>query len=65
MIGAIEFMKKWKDICEAMPDCGHCPLIDHCKGVMAPVTNVDILALISTVMRRQEEGKTHDHMRKH
>ena len=51
MIGAIEFMKRWKDTCESHPkSCDLCHLKDHCWGSMAVLKEKDIIALIGMVM---------------
>ena len=57
MIGAIEFMKRWNDICNANPKtCDMCKLRDICHGSMGLLKEKDIIALISRVMRG---GETH------
>lgn len=62
MIGAIEFMKRWKDTCESHPSsCDLCHLKDHCWGSMAVLKEKDIIALIGMVMGGAAYGKSTVH----
>ena len=47
MIGAIDFMKRWKDTCREHASCDNCRLRDCCRGAMARITEANILSLIS------------------
>lgn len=49
MIGAIDFMKKWKDTCNDHTSCDYCRLRDSCHGGMALLSEQNILSLISLV----------------
>lgn len=50
MIGAIQFMDKWRSICDAHIHCADCPLIDGCNGAMSCMKSSNILTLLSIVM---------------
>ncbi len=51
MIGAVEFMKKWKATCTDQPgSCDPCHLKEYCRGAMAVLKEDDILGLLALVM---------------
>ena len=59
MIGAIEFMRAWREFCKIYPTCQECPAFKNCLPPAAPaiMEDQDIHKLISIVMawkRRQE-----------
>ena len=56
MIGAIEFMRAWRDYCKKSPTCQECPALKNC---LAPerMNDGDINKFTSIVMawkKRQE-----------
>lgn len=51
MIGAIEFMKRWKTICDEHSNtCDLCPISHDCRGSMGLLKEENILSLIALVM---------------
>lgn len=54
MIGAIEFMKRWKKTCDAYKSCDNCLLRDSCRGAMARLTEKEILDIITMVMYHRD-----------
>ena len=52
MIGAIEFLRKAKAICESRPTCYKCPISDLCGG-MSDI--IDEAETVSKVMNYKPE----------
>lgn len=56
MIGAIEFMRAWRDFCKNYRECQECPAYKNCLGPER-MKDRDINKLLSIVMawkKRQE-----------
>lgn len=59
MIGAIDFLNHWKEICEAEANCKGCPL-EHscdCETLPADFSSKKILALIGDVEKTRRKKK--------
>lgn len=51
MVGAIEFLRKAKAICNSVSGCSECPAIEFCVGYIPD--NVDETKLVRKVMDYQ------------
>lgn len=59
MIGAIDFLNHWKEICEAEMNCKGCPL-EHscdCETLPSDFSSKRILALIRDVEKTRRKKK--------
>ena len=61
MIGAIEFLKALRTVCQEQKDhCNSCPANPECAGVLIrpdEATDEEILGLINKVWRQRDEKR--------
>lgn len=50
MIGAIDFMRAWRDVCDKSEECVNCPIHEACMESPDAQTDTEINNLITAVM---------------
>ena len=54
MVGAIDFLKAWHDVCKERENCHKCPVVKYCKcTVIGDLTDKDIPELVRSVMAQK------------
>lgn len=62
MVGAIDFLKVWRDTCDKEKSCNKCPVEQCCKGLnIDSMSDKDITELVRSVM---EQKRRTDDLRK-
>lgn len=54
MVGAIDFLRAWRDVCKEEVLCNECPVIQYCKSIEVDyLTDKNITELVRSVMAQK------------